>query len=459
MRRFIIIVAIVIIVACVGIPIVLSLSGARLGPGAAGAGGQAIAQKAVVDKGDITLTVSATGSIVARQQSSLSFVQPGRVVEVLVEEGQKVQAGQLLARLDDTTQQSNLDQANAGLQAAQAALDKVLAPVQKSDIDIAEAAVKSAEAAYSAAASSGASAAKRNAYQLQVDQANAALDAAEKNRMAMGRYGTDDPIYQKSLAQVGQASFNLESSRLRLQQASRGSLLVQEMANVAQAQARLAQVKAGPTQNDINMAQAQVKNAQIARDQAQHALDKTKLVAPYAGTVTTVNVKQNEMSTGAAIVLTDISELDVDIAVDETDIGQISVGQHIDLTLDALPGTTLGGTVQRIAELADESASVITYNVHIKLEPTTAPIKMSMTANAVFLVREVKDVLRVPNQYLRTNTATKQTTVLIVNADNSLTEVPVKLGLQGSDYSEIIQGLNEGEAVALSASAPAPAAS
>src|SRR5215813_4872670 len=122
MRRFIIIIALIIIVACVGIPVVLSLSGARFGPGASGA--PVIAQKAVIDKGGIALTVSATGSIVAKQQSSLSFVQPGRVVEVAAEEGRKVQAGQLLARLDDAMQQSSLDQANAAVQAAQAALDK-----------------------------------------------------------------------------------------------------------------------------------------------------------------------------------------------------------------------------------------------------------------------------------------------------------------------------------------------
>src|SRR5258708_8344825 len=95
-------------------------------------------------------------------------------------------------------------------------------------------------------------------------------------------------------------------------------MLNQAMANVAVAQAKLAQVEAGPTQEQINNAQASVASAQVASDQAQHALDKTKLTAPYAGIVTSVGIKQNEMSSGTSMVLTDLSELATVTTVDHT---------------------------------------------------------------------------------------------------------------------------------------------
>src|SRR5258708_37131053 len=127
MRRIIIIIAVIIIIACVAIPILIGPPGGRFGANSASAA--AILQKATVDKGDLKLTVSATGNVVANQQSKLNFDQSGTVKEVLVDEGQRVDAEQLLARLDDTTQQSNLEQAQFSLKAADAALQKLLKPV------------------------------------------------------------------------------------------------------------------------------------------------------------------------------------------------------------------------------------------------------------------------------------------------------------------------------------------
>src|SRR5260221_7780997 len=124
MRRIIIVVAIVIVVACVAIPLLLGASGFK--PGGPGFGNQVTVQKASIDKGDLELSVSATGSVVAKNQSTLRFDQPAQVQEVLVEEGQKVEAGQVLARLDSTTPQFNLQQAEFALKAAQAGLQKIL---------------------------------------------------------------------------------------------------------------------------------------------------------------------------------------------------------------------------------------------------------------------------------------------------------------------------------------------
>jgi HlyD family secretion protein len=447
MRRVLTIGVVLILIACLAIPVILLTSPQTQ------AGGQpssASLEKTVIERGDLKLTVSATGSVIAKQDATLSFDQPGRVQEVLVEEGQRVQAGQLLMRLDDTAQQAALDQANSSLKAAQAALQNLLKPVDAGLIANAEANIKAAQAVYSAIANA-VSMDRIKALELQYQQAQAAVDSAEAiRRDAGGQYAQDDPGYQKALAQVGQAAFAAEQARLRLQQARNGRSLLSATARIALAQIRLAQVKAGPRQIDIDTLQAQVVNAQLLRDQAQHQLDKTRLTAPFAGVITSVKVKPGEVSAGPAITLMDHSSFFVDVNVDEVDIGRIQAGQPVDFTLDGLPGTTLTGTVQRIAQIADENTAVIKYAVRVVPDPTTQPLKVNMTANAVFTVRDVKNVLRVPNQYLRIDRANKTITVNRVNADGSLTEIPVTLGLEGTDYSEVLSGLDEGDTIALS---------
>jgi hypothetical protein len=149
------------------------------------------------------------------------------------------------------------------------------------------------------------------------------------------------------------------------------------------------------------------------------------------------------------MVISDISTLYVDTTVDETDIGKIQVGQPVQITLNALSNVSLTGKVARITQTADTTASVITYAVRIALDKTDAPIKVGMSANAIFIVSQAQNALRVPNNYLRVNNTTGQTTVFLVNPNGTLLQVPVTTGLQGSDYTEIVNGLYEGETIAL----------
>jgi HlyD family secretion protein len=458
MRRLMFIVLTILLVVAAVNGLVLSglrgtsaeAQGQAGGPGfGAQANSQTKLQAAVIDTGDLKLTVSATGHLTARVQSNLGFDQPGQVVEILVEEGQTVQAGQLLARQEDSAQQAALAQADFNLKAADAALQKILKPVDAGDIAKAEANVKAAQASYSSIAG-GVSQQDLKTAQLQVDKANAALVDSDYLRAgAGGQYSTTDPNYQKSVASVGQAWADAQIAQLNMQKLERGHSLLSATANIAYGQAILAQLKAGPKQSDINMVQASYVAAKLQRDQAQHALDKTKLVAPYAGVISAINIKQGEVSAGPVMKITDTKGLYVEVNVDETDIGKIQSGQTVTLTLDALSGVNLTGKVQRIAQTADTNSSVVTYVVRVLLDPTTAPIKAGMTANAMFLAREVHGVVRIPNQYLKINHVTKQTTVNLVGANDTLSEIPITLGQQGNDFSEVIEGLNVGETVAL----------
>jgi len=175
------------------------------------------------------------------------------------------------------------------------------------------------------------------------------------------------------------------------------------------------------------------------------------LVAPFAGTVTAINVQVGQPAQagqGAAFVLTDLSTLYASVNVDEADVTTIAAGQPVSFTVDALPGVTITGKVDRVVPIADSTAAVITYPINVKLDPTNQPLLPGMTLNATFSVKEVDNVVRIPNDFLKVDSA-GQSTVSLVNAAGGVTTVPVNVGVQGANYTEVLQGLNVGDTVAL----------
>src|SRR5579859_4425856 len=180
MRRWLIVIVVIVVIgACAAFAIL------GRAPSASGAGGPAffgrptqVNLKTVrVDTGDLQSIVTATGSIVAKRQSALSFDFPGTIVEMTVQEGQQITAGQLLAREDDTSQQLNVQQADFAVQAAQAALDKLLEPVDARDVANAQANVKAAEGSYMSL-QGAVSPSQLKSAQLGVQQAQAAAQNA-----------------------------------------------------------------------------------------------------------------------------------------------------------------------------------------------------------------------------------------------------------------------------------------
>lgn len=411
----------------------------------------------IVERGDLTLTVNATGTVAPVRTVRLNFDTPGIVQEVLVEEGQRVETGQLLARQDDTGLKLALTQAEANLRAAELTLQQLTAPPSAQDIAVAEAAVRSAQGVYNSLATSVDPRAIKIA-ELRYQQAKTAWDDAITHRKDMGgRFPLDSPTYQLALAQEGQASFYAEIARLQMEILKRGvdsRALGAASARIAEAKAQLERLKTGPPQIQVDRAQLAVDQAKIAVNQAKRQLESAQLRAPFAGIVSNLTIEPGALSLAstpniAALTLTDLSRLHVDIRVDEIDIGQVQAGQIVRLLLDALPGETLTGRVERIALTANQNAAVVTYDVRVALDPTTLAVRPGMTTNATIIIREQRDVVRVPNLYVRLDQRNNQAFVNLVNTDGTLTEIPVALGLRTEEYSEIVAGLNEGDIVGI----------
>jgi HlyD family secretion protein len=406
-------------------------------------------EEVVVRRGVLAALVNATGTILPEKQTTLSFKSPGRVAEVLVGEGDAVSAGQVLARLETADLEFSVAQAELALALAQAQLLRLQQPLAEYDVLAAQAALDSATSAYAKLVAGPTEeeiqVARTNLDQAQVarDQAQAAYDqVADRPDVAM---------LPQSL-QLEQATVAYEAARASFQLAMRqpsGAELAAARSAIAQAEAALARLEEGILEEDLLVAQLQVEQAQLSLDQARYQLEGTVLAVPHDGVVTLVGVGPGELSGGQpAFIVTDLSEYHVDVTVDEIDIGRVTVEQQVAITLDALPGETLGGWVDEIAQTAQLDTGVVTYKVTARLEPTDAALRVGMTANVDIVTERREQVLLVPNRFIRIDRATGQGYVDRMVGEE-IQPVEIQIGLRDDLFSEVLAGLNEEDVVVL----------
>ena len=403
-------------------------------------------RKVVVERGDVVVTVSATGAIAPRSQLNLSFETMGKVAEVLVEEGQTVKAGQLLARLDAEQLEFALRTAENNLLIQQVLRDEALAGADEHDLAVAQADLTIAQTRLSQLLK-GADEREVEIAWRSVEQAKNSLWRAQVYRDSVGGVGY---LHKQAEADVANAESAVRVAELRYEQVLAGASkedVAIARAQVAQAQARLDKLRAGVSEDERRRLDAQVEAAQIQVDQARAALADAELRAPIDGVIAVVNVKENEMSpTGRpAFVLVDLSEFHIDVNVDEVDIGQVREGQDVTVTLDSLPAEAVSGHVGSVAPTSSVEGGVVSYQVAIVLEPTDLPLRAGMTANAAIVVQKVEDVLVVPNWAIRIDRETGRAYVEEISANGDVGEVEVELGMRNERVSQVISGVEEGD--------------
>jgi HlyD family secretion protein len=403
----------------------------------------------VVSRGTLAAMVNATGTILPETQTTLSFKTPGRVAEVPAQEGQTVREGDVLARLETTDIEYAIAQAELALETAQAQLLRLQRPPSEQDIAAAEAALESARASYRRLVA-GPSEEEVQVARANLDQAQATRDQAQA---AYDRVADrpDVAMLPQSL-QLEQATIAYDTAKasfdLTMRAPSEAELAAARTA-IVQAEANLARLQEGISDEDLLVAQLQVQQAYLSLDQARNQLDGTILVAPHDGTITLAAIQAGELSGGQpAFILTDLSRYHIDVTVDEIDIGRISVGQPATITLDALPGDTLTGRVEQIADTAQLDTGVVTYRVTTQLDPTDAPLRVGMTANVDIVTERRDSVLLVPNRFVRIDRTTSQTFVDRADGDQ-VQPLEIQIGLRDEAVSEVLAGLIEGDTVVL----------
>jgi HlyD family secretion protein len=403
-------------------------------------------QTAVVKRGTLTVSVDATGSVAPESRLELSFKSAGQVAQIMVKEGDQVEAGDVLARLDTADLEQALIQAQASLAINEAQLAQTEAGSSAEDLASAQAALESVLADYE----------KTKAGPTQEDIIVDEADM-EKARIALEKAQADyDKIaWRPGIGATSQAS-TLQQASVDYEQARAqyeltvghptDSELKQAAAQVAQARATLAALEKKPTPEELAIARDQVTQAQATLTQAQLNLGGATLVAPFAGTVADVSIEVGQMvnSGTSVIVLTDLTSYYVDLYIDETDIGQVQVGQPVTITLDAFPNEDLKGEVTAIKSIGTVSGGIVTYEVRVDMAPTEVPMRADMTASATVVIEEKENVLQVPNRAIRHEGNVKYVEVL---AGTEVQRVAVATGISNDTVTEVTAGLKEGDRV------------
>lgn len=408
-------------------------------------------QQHVVTRGDAAVSITALGRIEADQVARLSFTGAGQISELPFEAGDYVLAGEVLAQQENAAQQNAVQQAQLALQMAELQKQKLLAGPDEGQIRIAQANLQAAQSA-AAGIASAVSPEELNALELSYQQAQAVLDAAQQAR-ATAPGDQPEQVYALLDARVGQASFNVEIARLQLEAARTGSPAATgaAYARVTQAERELERLQAGASQAEIDRADAAIDQRRLELQAAQRALERTVLTAPFDGYLSTVSTEIGAVTLPGVAVLevTDTTPLRLTVQVDEIDIRQVREGMAAMVRLDALSGVELAATLERIDLVPTNNAGIVSYDVRVRLDETDPRVRVGMTAEAVVVVESRADVLVVPNQYIRLDRGRNRAYVNLLNADGTLQEVEVTLGLQGQDSSEILSGLREGDVVAV----------
>jgi HlyD family secretion protein len=453
-RRTTIVILVVVILAAAG-----GVAFWRLRPGQGGQ--EESVRSAVVERGEMIVAVTASGRIQPEVRVGLTFETPGRVAEVLVEEEDRVEEGDVLARLDTDQLAVQVEQAQAALTSAEAQLAELLAGARPKEIEQAQANLQAASAQLSAAAAnrdqvaSGPTQAEIASARAQVAQANTAREIAQDTYDLIEEEGTEKEQANYDLftakeelaaaeAQLEDLLAGSDQDELRAAQANVAAAAAQRDAS----QARLDQLLAGPTEQDVSEAEAQVEQAQVAVELAELSLRNASLRAPFSGTVSEINLTPGEVSPAQQppIVLVDSSALHITISVDELDISQLEKGQTAEVTVEALPETTVSGKIKSIAPIATIESGVVTYDVWIDLVSTDAPLRTDMTANATVVVEQLTDVLKIPTWVVQVDRDTGRPFVERRVGDE-IERVDVELGARHEGVVQVLSGLSEGDEV------------
>ena len=201
----------------------------------------------------------------------------------------------------------------------------------------------------------------------------------------------------------------------------------------------------------LNLAVKQLEAARAARDEAEVKLSYATITAPISGVIASVSTQQGEtvsagLNAPTFVTIIDLSRIQADAFVDETDIGKIKLGQGAMFTVDSYPNKEFKGVVAAIYPQAVIQDNVVNYDVVININsPFKDLLRPDMTASVTIYQAERKGVLMIPRTALVRRGGRKY--VRLRAADGQLREQAVKTGVSEGRYIEIISGLRADDTV------------
>ena len=354
-----------------------------------------------VERGDLAKSVVATGKVTPITKVEVKSKASGIVQKLLVEAGDRVKKGQLLAQLDKEEITAQVAQSEAELQAADASLKGAEADYERAKVDAEGPDVPPLKRAYERAQGM----AKEGVV------SESALDDAEKNyTMALNKQN------------VGKAQLVVLRAKV-----------AQSEATVAQDRAHLKQLKEELSYTDI---ESPIDGVVLSRDVEMGDAVSSILVLGSSATL--------------VMTLGDTSEVYVKGKVDESDIGKVYLGQPARIKVESFKDKTFQGHVTRISPMGVEKDNVTTFEVRVSINNPGGELKAEMTANAEILLEEHKNVLQIPEGAILYD-KDKKASVEIPDpkAKDGKRKIAVNIGISNGAKTELLGGLKEGDEVVL----------
>jgi HlyD family secretion protein len=394
----------------------------------------------VVERGQIQASVTATGTLNAVVDVQVGSQVSGNIKTLYADFNTRVKKGQVVAEIDPQVFQTQVDQAQAALGAVHSAVLTSGAQVQKARADF-----------------SGAVANEKSVESIMAkDRANG-LNATNQWQRA-------DTLFSQGI--VSRQDHDLAKATMDAAEAQVAADHSQIEASKQTIQSAAAQVSV--TQAERGSAQAQERQARAALEQAKVNLAHTQITAPVDGTVIArrmdvgQTVAASLQSPTIFEIAQDLTKMQLDTNVDESDIGSIRAGQSATFTVDAYPGTTFHGQVTNVRMAPINAQNVVTYDVVIAVSNPDLKLFPGMTANARILTTKLDDVLKVPNAVLRLHPSAAVLAQLSLPPSQTgkqevyallggkLKVIPVGVGLSDGKFTAVTSGaLQAGEQLAV----------
>ncbi len=277
-------------------------------------------------------------------------------------------------------------------------------------------------------------------YQVVVDQDAAALSAAKAQLL-------------KDQASLAYARLNYERQ---------GNLVAESLASKDAVD--LARSSYDQARAQVGLDQANVAQRQADLDAAKVNLGYTNIASPVDGTVVSRNITQGQTVAASFqtptlfLIATDLTHMQVDTSVGESDIGSVKVGDAASFTVEAFPAHSFNGRVVQVRQSPQTIQNVVTYDVVVQVENPDLLLKPGMTADARITTAKVEDAVRVPVEALRYWPQTMPKPAQNVSMPDRVwmlrggrpVSVPVVIGLSDDAYAQIKQGdLSPGDSVVI----------
>ncbi len=399
-----------------------------------------------VTSGAITESIDVVGSLEAVPSITLSWESGGIVSAFNLKVGDKVEKDQVLLTLEDSSLASSILQAQTDLLEAQAALENTL--VANSDLYVAAQTLADAEYElrgykadrdyYNFKGSSWDEIEKAREEYYAMEQIVWVKEAAYD---ALSHLDADDPerlaAYEDRKAAIEESDKYLHyiSNYLGVyyDHAVETDFIQYDQALADVEEARIAYNRYLDQTEEIAAAEANVQAL-------QNIINQSKIIAPFAGTITEVRAVSGELTSNGttAVRIDNLDNLMVDIYVSEVDINKVENDQIVILTFDALANQEYSGFVESISSAGTNESGVVEFRVSVKLEDADEVVKPGFTSVVSIITSQIEDALLIPTQAILSQNGAS--VVMRVNADGSMTAVPVKLGATSDVHTQVING-------------------